>query len=44
MSTLLFALHGTVDHLFVRSLPHVRALHKRFRTLVPVKEPKPETG
>ena len=31
MSTLLFALDGTVDHAFVRSLPYVRAARKRLR-------------
>jgi CelD/BcsL family acetyltransferase involved in cellulose biosynthesis len=31
ISTLLFALDGTIDHLLVRSLPHVRSLHKRWR-------------
>jgi hypothetical protein len=30
ITTLLFALRGTVDHLVVRSLPHLRALHKRW--------------
>jgi CelD/BcsL family acetyltransferase involved in cellulose biosynthesis len=34
ISTLLFALHGPVDHLFVRSLPHVRALRKRVHTFM----------
>jgi len=43
MSTLLLALHGTIDHLLVRSLPHVRSVHKRFRSLVPATTSKPET-
>jgi len=43
ISTLLFALHGPVDRLVVRSLPHVRAVHKRWRALVPAKTSKPET-
>jgi CelD/BcsL family acetyltransferase involved in cellulose biosynthesis len=34
ISTLLFSLHGTVDHLVVKSLPHVRALHRRWRSVV----------
>ena len=32
ISTILVALHGPVDKLFVRSLPHVRSVHKRWRT------------
>jgi len=43
ISTLLFALHGPVDRLVVRSLPHVRTVHKRWRSLVPAKTSKPET-
>jgi hypothetical protein len=34
ISTLLFALRGPVDHAVVRSLPRVRALHKRWHSLV----------
>ncbi len=33
VTTLLFALGGPVDHLVVRSLPHVRAVHKRWISL-----------
>ncbi len=43
ISTLLFALHGPVDRLVVRSLPHVRAVHKRWRSLVPARSSRPET-
>jgi CelD/BcsL family acetyltransferase involved in cellulose biosynthesis len=43
MSTLLFALHGPVDRLVVRSLPHVRAVHKRWRALVSTGTSKRET-
>jgi len=32
ITTLLFALGGPRDHLLVRSLPHIRAVHKRWRT------------
>ncbi len=34
ISTLLFALRGPVDHLFVRSLPHIRQVRRRWRSLV----------
>jgi CelD/BcsL family acetyltransferase involved in cellulose biosynthesis len=41
ISTLLLALHGRVDTLVVRSLPHVRALKKRVHTMISAPTPVP---
>jgi CelD/BcsL family acetyltransferase involved in cellulose biosynthesis len=43
ISTLLFALHGPVDHLFVRSLPRVRVLRQRWRAATAAPHPSGES-